>query len=758
VFAALGVGLGTATAVHPNLGVLLVAVAVWIGLTHGWRMAGVALALGLVGWSLGPRPLLAVDFRTGPYVGLVTLLRVPRVTSTGVSAPVRLADGSVRVASWEGRVDLAHGETLAVRGVRLPPTEGQDGTYRLRGWSGRLRVVGSGERIRGGTTVSVLGQGIRNRFGAFIESQLPGDRGALVRALCFNEDSSLSAALRDDLARTGTVHIVSTSGMHVMLVAAILLGAFSFVPLPRWTQLILVLAFLLIFAAAAGDRPPALRAVAMFGLAGFAYVARRPFDAFNALAVIFTVFTVLDPPSLFEPGFQLSFAAMGALVTAPWSRPDTPPIRRRGWWVRAGLWLRLRLPQIMGASLRATAVTLPLTAYWFGQVSWVGPVANLVVAPISSLIVQVGLIGWSLVPIPGLSGTFVGVLGALADALMASVEGFARVPGAFSRVPPPPAWAVAAFLVAYFVLMLREEPIRRPRPKPSVGTRLAVVLVALIGLGLGGWGIAGGLGRQDYAPSLAFIQVGQGDATLIQSQGVTMLVDAGPRLREWDAGERLVAPELYRRGVRSLDLVSLSHADMDHIGGLPALARRFRIDQVVISRAFRDDPELRKILDEAGLADRVTWIDRAMQWRVGEVQVQAWPPSPDPSPEGLMVGNETSVILRVSARGRAVVLPGDATWRTEQAALTAGIDWRADGLLLGHHGSRTSTSPAWLDAIGPRWVVVSCGRGNRYGHPTPETLSRVTARGIAVGRLDRQGTLEYSFDGAGLRLANSAKP
>lgn len=743
----MGLGLGVASVANPVLGgVAILATLLW-GRLHGARWGLVLGLAACLGWLISPRALPQVSFTSGPFVGNVTVLRVPRATTTGVSAPVRMPDGAVRVAFWEGRQPWAKGDVLAVRGTLSPPSEGQDQEYRRRGWEGRLRVVGPGERLGGGSGVSALGQSIRNAFGARVSERLPGDEGALVRALCFNEDAELSPALREALARTGTVHVISTSGMHVMLVAALMLGLLAWVPLPRWTQVGLVLAFLLVFTAAAGDRPPALRAVALFGLASLAYLARRPLDLPNALAVVFVGFVVLDPPSLFEPGFQLSFAAMGALVTAPWPAGTEPvhsgSIRgaRRGWrWVMS----------LLGASLRVTVVTLPLTALWFGQVAWIGPLANLVIAPWSGLIVKVGLIGWGLSWSPGWMEVLAPLLGFMARVLEACVYFFAELPGAFSRLPPPPSWAVAVFLGAYFGVALRDGPDRVVAPhRTRLGQAQIATLIVLVGLGLG---LAGELvGWWDPAkgpaarPEVVMLQVGQGDATVVRSQGQTMLVDAGPRVRNWDAGERLVAPALYRMGVRSLDVVSLSHADLDHIGGLPALSRRFRVGRVVVSLAFREDPELRQMLREAGLADRVTWVTDVTAWRVGEVQVRAWAP-PVGGTTGLAEGNATSLMLRMSARGRAMVLPGDATQETEAVALASGLDWRADGVLMGHHGSRTSTSGPWLDAVGPRWAVASVGRGNRYGHPSLTTWVRVARRGIRGLRTDRDGSLRWEFD------------
>ncbi len=247
-------------------------------------------------------------------------------------------------------------------------------------------------------------------------------------------------------------------------------------------------------------------------------------------------------------------------------------------------------------------------------------------------------------------------------------------------------------------------------------------------------------------PTLTVLSVGQGDCAVFQSSGFTMLVDVGPSSEYVDAGERIVAPKLRSRGIRSLDLVVLTHPDADHIGGLPALSRRFRIGRVVASSVFQFHPDLVATLREAKLEDQVVWMQRDALLTAGEVKVRLWAPRLDIG-EG---DNEGSLLTRIEVGEAVALLCGDAGAETEHEAIGTGYDWDVDVLTAGHHGSRGSTSIAWLAATSPRWVTVSCGRGNPYGHPAPEVLTRAETRGAKVFRTDRDGDLVFVMTPGGV--------
>lgn len=269
--------------------------------------------------------------------------------------------------------------------------------------------------------------------------------------------------------------------------------------------------------------------------------------------------------------------------------------------------------------------------------------------------------------------------------------------------------------------------------------RASSILGLILAVGLG---VALDRGSESRATRLSFLSVGQGDCVVFQHRGRTVLVDAAPKVEGFDAGERLAAPALYRLGVKRIDLVLLSHPDGDHIGGLPALSRRFPIGQVVIPARFREHPEMQAVLARARISSsQVVWLESVGHTTIGDYAFTLVCPSDGRYP----ADNDGSMFVRLTGPSISAVLTGDASEEVEEAMLGAGMDWRAQVLKAGHHGSRTSTGEAWLNAVGPTMVIVSCGRNNTYGHPSPDVLERLRRRGITVYRTDRQGTISFDL-------------
>ncbi len=234
---------------------------------------------------------------------------------------------------------------------------------------------------------------------------------------------------------------------------------------------------------------------------------------------------------------------------------------------------------------------------------------------------------------------------------------------------------------------------------------------------------------------LAFFAVGQGDSTLFRTDGRAILIDTGPA----GAGERVVIRELRRRGISKLDMVVLTHPDADHIAALPEIARKIHIRSVVVPAYFKSHPSLTAALGASNIgADRLAWVAGPSQSRIGAFSLfMDVPPWQEGNPD-----NEGSLMAKIVSGQASVTLTGDAGFLEENDMMRKG-SWSAQILKLGHHGSRFSSGDAWLDHVHPEIAIVSCGRDNNYGHPSPEVLSNCSKRGIRVDRTDRQGTLSY---------------
>jgi len=236
------------------------------------------------------------------------------------------------------------------------------------------------------------------------------------------------------------------------------------------------------------------------------------------------------------------------------------------------------------------------------------------------------------------------------------------------------------------------------------------------------------------ASRIMILDVGQGDATLIQTEGRTLIIDTGPN------GDNRLARKLRTLRVGSLDAILLTHPDLDHINGTMAVAEEFPEAPILISAAFRNHPDLSEQLNSWKLADRVRWVSVPGTLQIGaarlEVYVPAWMPgTPD---------NDGSMLTRFCVADACFVNSGDASTALEPT-ITDELKWTANLVKAGHHGSRTSTSDAFLQGLGATDVAISCGRNNRFRHPHPEVLERVNAAGLRVHRTDESGTITFEI-------------
>lgn len=236
---------------------------------------------------------------------------------------------------------------------------------------------------------------------------------------------------------------------------------------------------------------------------------------------------------------------------------------------------------------------------------------------------------------------------------------------------------------------------------------------------------------------LTFLAVGQGDCTVFREGDYTVLIDAGPKKDKFDAGERIVLPALRAMGVRDIDLVLLSHPDSDHIGGLAAVARRLPIGKVVIPAHFRSHPDMVRGLAEAKIEEgQIVWMDRRTTSKIGEFQlVMDAPPWKSSRPD-----NDGSMFVWIGAGKSTAEFSGDAGLEAE-AIMARRSGWGAQVMHVGHHGSMTASSNAWLTAVHPKIGVISCGRDNEYGHPHAQVLQRLTRAGTQILRTDRDGAI-----------------
>lgn len=725
-----------------------------------WPLLLVAVAAGLAGWCRSGHgrwagALLCGFAVAGLHAGHALSVQLPPEDAFDVRVSGRvvdLPDHQARRTGFGFRIEsgAAGGEDLAGRLARLSWYDGFDGTPtgrdRLRAgqrWEFDLRLrTPGGLRNPGGhdsekhalaRRLAATGyvrepesaraldpprglQAWREAMALRMQAVLEPPGVHYVQALALGDTRGLGDHDWHVLRATGLTHLIAISGFHVGLVAGFFallarLGWWLFPALARRVPapviaVLVALAGATLYAAAAGFALPTVRTVLMIGVVALVRMARRRTGAFDTLALAAIAILLVDPLAVLGAGFWLSFLGVAWLV---WCLP------------RAG---RRPVRDLLQAQWVASVGLLPLTVVLFNQASLAGPLANLVAIP-----------WWTLVVVPlSLLGTGLEMLaeGAGAWAWRAAdacfglswplFEWAAASPLALWWLPEPRWFAVPLALAGAFWLLL-------PRGVPGRGLALLLWLPLL-------WPDRGlpGPGGLD----LHLLDVGQGLSVVVRTADHVLLYDTGPAVPDgFDAGERVVLPALRALGVRRLDRVVVSHADGDHAGGLPAIRAGLPMARV-------DAPEGSGVEGARSCTSGDGWDWDGVRFDYLH-----------PGPHFPYLGNDASCVLRIRGAHGTVLLPGDIGEVIERrvAGLSddAGIPLAAaDVVVVAHHGSTSSSDPAFVAATGARHALVSAGHGNRFGHPRAEVVGRWRDAGARVASTAQGGALRIRLEAGGI--------
>lgn len=614
---------------------------------------------------------------------------------------------------------------VSVRGRLLPPRErtvpgGFDQAAWLRSQGGLVALAPSavlvGAEVRGAGEAS----GVKSRTQGWFERGWAGlspEAEALLIGLELGDRSGLNelesqdgGSVRDDFTRAGLAHLLALSGQHVTLLVGALSLLLLRLPLPPATRFLLPAAFLVFYLAGLVQVSPSVTRAVLMGMVvavALAFGRGRP-EPLGLLALIATVTLLAFPLWVLTPGFQLSFLAVAGLTLVPGVMARLPQD-----WTRPG-W-RQYLTGGVAVTLLAQAATLPLVAGSFGVIPLAGLPANLLAAPLMTVLVPLGFLAGLLGP---LGTVLTWPLEALAQVLLNLAHWFGRWPVLPWGAVGPGGYAAFALSALAGVAWLRGWI----RPPVALGTWLLCALLTALP------------SRLDPPRQLVFLDVGQGDSTLIQAPGLRVLVDGGGTPHgDYDLS-RTVIPALRSLGVSALDVVVATHSDTDHIEGLVGVLRELPVGELWIGQRDPDNEllaELLAVAKERGIPVRE--VRRGDYVQAGGVRLDVlWPEGRFWSTEP----NENSVALGITAGEFRAALLGDLPAPLEHSL---GLR-RLDLLKAAHHGSRHSTSATLLAQTAPADAVISVGY-NTFRHPSDEVLTRLDAAGVRVWRTDQQGSV-----------------
>ncbi len=557
----------------------------------------------------------------------------------------------------------------------------------------------------------------RTRAGASIDAFF-GPDAPIARALLIADMRQLSPEVRDRYAAAGLAHMLSISGLHVGIIAYALALMLQICRLPRRAVTIATVATIAIYVAAIGAPPPAVRSAVMLAMLELSRLMQRPTSPWAILAAG-AVGPVADPETVLDLGYQLSVVGVAALIAASRLARVILPRELRGW--------RRDLLHGALASTLATIVSAPLVAWTFGRVSIIGPLTNLAAAPLMGMAQPMLFAALVLSPLAGVARW-------IADAAHPLLVGFDTIAswGAalpFARVEVAPT-VTAAVLGGTFSASVVAACVSRYPRSAVVAAGFALCVLAWLPV------IPSATGMVE----LHMLDVGEGDALALRtSHGKWIL---------FDAGRSVVVPYVARRG-GDVEVMVLSHPHSDHAGGAASVIHALRPKLFVDPGFVAPDTAYRASL-AAARDEHVRWKRVAPRDSLVIDGVTITLLAPDSAwASDKHDANLANTIALVRVGDVRFLLTGDAEREEEEWVVANEADLlRADVLKVAHHGSRSSSTDAFLDAVQPRLALVSVGAGNSYGHPGAEIMTGLAHRGAQVLRTDLLGTVVVRTDGA----------
>ncbi|MBN8921832.1 MAG: DNA internalization-related competence protein ComEC/Rec2 [Rhodanobacter sp. 68-29] len=669
-----------------------------------------------------PRALEGRDFVVTGHIDELPLKRgdatrfafvADRVTLDGAPVPVH---GRMMVSWYDAAPSLQPCERWRLL-LRLKRPRGllNPGTADGERMALQRRIVATGY-VREDAGNALLGRawcvdGVRGAIAQGIAERVrdPHD-AALLQAFSVGDTRGLGQQDWEVARANGIPHLIAISGFHVG-VAAVFGVWLAALPYLLWPGLALRLprmqaqaagALLVagIYSALAGFGLPTVRTLLMIAVVALARCSRRGGHGAQSLALALIAILAVDPLAVLAAGFWLSFTGVGLLMLCLQSR---------------GHGLRAFLHELGAGQILMTVSLMPLTLWFFGEASLVGALSNLVAVPfVSFVIVPCALLGMLCLGLcPPLATPVLWLAAQLAHAQWWLLERMATWPGAHWYLPQMAPWTLLlATLGALWLFLPRGVPLRAlglllflpllwpPLAKPATGAFEVWVL-----------------------------DVGQGLSVLLRTRGHTLLYDTGARYPSgFDLGEAAVLPAIHALGIARLDVLMVSHADNDHAGGARSVAAAFPA-----ARRYAGEPE-RMPLPMSPCTSGQAWAWDGVRFRVV-----------NPAPDAGGKGNDRSCVLLVEGAGGRLLLTGDITVKVEPQVAAALGDGPAPVLLVPHHGSKTSSGQAFIDAVAPPLAIVSAGWRNRFGHPKPEVMARYAEAGVPVLDTADSGAIGIDF-------------
>jgi len=519
---------------------------------------------------------------------------------------------------------------------------------------------------------------------------------------------------------TGTIHILSVSGLHVGFIGLIFLFIFhQLMRLPQKTSSILTFLVLIIFAIITGLKPPVIRATIMAGAIIAGMIIDRDTDIYNNLALSALIILLHNPLTLFDVGFQLSFVAVFSLIYF------TPFIEPRLWFLPG------YLSKLVSVSIAVQIGISPLLIFYFNKLSLVTVLANIIVIPLSGIILALGLamffVGLIFTPLAHLISliNFYVITG-----LLISISFFAHIPFAYIYLPTPSFPIISSYYLCLWALSKHKKI---GTPKVVIGILVLINIFLWIEVIKTASGIM----------KVTFLDVGQGDAIFLEfPEGGNMLIDGGPGAYP-DAGERVILPFLRSKGITNLDTVVLTHHHSDHYGGLLTLLKSYKIKRFVLDNGVEEEKFSSIIKQKAICYEVVRRGDKI----IGYPQTEIYILHPLTITDRKKTSNNDSVVIKIVYHKISFLFTGDIENEVEKRLLSYQKMVSAMILKIPHHGSKNGYYPEFIKLVNPKIGIIEVGETNPYNLPDKQVLKKYKELGTKIYRTDKHGAVIVSTNG-----------